>query len=77
MNESLAISPDDAERRPNRRARRGRGYYRSPESERWIEICLDPGCPCYGITTHWETGRPSDHRAFTALEMIQNAAAGL
>ena len=59
-----------------RRARPGRGYYRSEESGRWIEICLDPRCPCYGITTHWESGRPSEHRPFTALEIIQNAGGG-
>lgn len=59
--------------RKDRRARPGTGYYRSEESGRWIEICLNPSCPCYGITTHWESGRPPEHRPFTARELIDNA----
>ena len=62
-----------AEPQSDRRARPGRGYYRSEESGRWIEICLDPTCPCYGITTHWESDRPSEHRPFTGRELIDQA----
>ena len=66
-----------AEPRSDRRARAGMGYYRSEESGRWIEICLNPRCPCYGVTTHWESGRPSEHRPFTGKELIDNARWGL
>ena len=55
-----------------RRARAGYGYFRSPISDRWIEVCLNPGCPCYGVTTHWGYDR-SEHRQFTADELIGNA----
>jgi hypothetical protein len=54
--------------RLSRRARSGYGYFRSDVSDRWIEVCITPDCPCYGITTHWGTNR-SEHRPFTVLEI--------
>jgi len=54
------------------RNRPGYGYAKSQESGRWIEVCLNPSCPCYGITRHWGVDR-SEHRPFTAQELIEMA----
>lgn len=62
--------------RNDRRARPGFGYYRSLESDRYIEVCLDPRCPCYGVTTHLSIDR-KEHRPFTAQELLDNARWGL
>jgi len=44
--------------------------------QRWLEMCFDPTCECYGVTTHWESGHVS-HRPFTGKELIDNARWGL
>ena len=34
-----------------------------------LEVCMDPGCVCYGMTYHLPDGSVL-HRSFTALELI-------
>jgi hypothetical protein len=46
-----------------------------PNREMWCEVCIDPACVCYGVTTHWAGGRVT-HRAFTGRELIEIALVG-
>jgi len=63
-----------------RQQRRGANSQRSvtkvADRKRSLELCFDPMCKCYGVTTHWESGHTS-HRRFTGKELIDNARWGL
>ena len=56
--------------------RRNLAPNRRPKWETWCEVCVDPWCVCYGVTTHWASGRVA-HRAFTGRELIEIALVGV